>query len=159
MRNYNTLTLSPLKKFAIGFDNIDKLMENFLSGDVETSGYPPYNIEKLSEDEYKISMAVAGFSENEIEITVEGQKLLIQGSKAEKSEDDIREFIHRGIAERSFEQKFELEGHIKVKSAEMQNGLLNINLKREIPEEMKPKKIEIKSNSSENKKTKSIEKK
>jgi molecular chaperone IbpA len=147
MRNLNTLSLTPLKKFAIGFDNLNQLMNDFVSGDFEAPSYPPYNIEKYGEGDYAIKMAVAGFDEKDLEIIVEGEKLIIKGSKQEKTNDDGKEYIHQGIAERNFEQKFELAGHVKVKNASLDQGILTIELKREIPEELKPKKIEI-SNSS-----------
>ena len=112
---------------------------------VDSNGYPPYNIESLGEDHYRITMAVAGFSRDELDIVSEQNTLTVSGSKAETVEDndDDREFLYRGIANRSFERRFQLADHVKVAGADLENGLLHVELQRELPERMKPRKIEI----------------
>merc|ERR1739841_305320 len=106
----------------------------------QTKFYPPYNIEKLTEDSYQITMAVAGFSEDDIDITIKENSLLISGQSGKETDDTDRTYLHRGIASRSFERRFDLADHIIVTGADLENGLLNISLVREIPEEKKPKK-------------------
>lgn len=105
--------------------------------------FPPYNIEALDKDKYRITMAVAGFSDNELTIESENNTLKVTGTKANKDENAERKFIHQGIAERNFERKFQLGDHVKVLGADLANGLLSIDLEREIPEALKPRKIEI----------------
>ena len=112
------------------------------------ASYPPYNIELLAEDKYRITMAVAGFAENDISIEVQENTLHVVGKKDTKEED--RKFLHKGISERNFERKFQLGDHVKVLAADMQNGLLHIDLERVIPEAKKPRKIEIGSKLIEN---------
>lgn len=137
-----TFDLSPLYRTAIGFDRLADLLSN--ASRVEGNGYPPYNIESHGEDNYRITMAVAGFDESELEIVTEQNTLTVFGSKAEDVDDDNeREFLYRGIATRSFERRFQLADHVRVESARLENGLLHIDLKRELPEQMKPRKIEI----------------
>ena len=137
MRNYD---LTPLYRSAIGFDRLAQLAEHAASNK-GNSGYPPYNIELINEHRYRITMAVAGFSMEELDITSEGDKLLVKGTKAEEKED--RKYLYQGIAERGFERTFQLADYVTVIGANLENGLLNIDLKREIPEAMKPRKIEI----------------
>ncbi|GIU19896.1 Hsp20 family protein [Shewanella sp. MBTL60-007] len=137
MRNYD---LTPLYRSAIGFDRLAQLAEHAASNK-GNSGYPPYNIELINEHRYRITMAVAGFSMQELEITSEGDKLLVKGTKAEAT--DERKYLYQGIAERGFERTFQLADYVTVIGANLENGLLNIDLKREIPEAMKPRKIEI----------------
>ena len=134
------LDFAPLYRSAIGFDRLARLVEHASSSN-GNSGYPPYNIELLDENHYRISMAVAGFSEQELDITSEGEKLVVKGVKPQES--DERKYLYQGIAERGFERIFQLADHVKVQAAGLENGLLNIDLKREIPEAMKPKKITI----------------
>ena len=142
--------LTPLYKTSVGFDHLASMLDS-LSNDGTGNGYPPYNIERIDENDYRISMAVAGFGEDDLNIVVEKNTLTIAGDKrAEESEGD---FLHRGIAARSFERRFNLADHVEVKSAELENGLLHIKLVREIPEAMKPKTIAIKNGGS----TKKIE--
>jgi molecular chaperone IbpA len=105
--------------------------------------FPPYNIEALDKDKYRITMAVAGFSEDELSLQSENNTLVVSGTKAGKDQNDERKFIHQGIAERNFERKFQLGDHVKVLGADLANGLLSIDLEREIPEALKPRKIEI----------------
>jgi molecular chaperone IbpA len=114
--------------------------------DEPTNSFPPYNIESMGEDAYRITMAVAGFGENDIEITARDATLVVSGRIARRGETEERKFLHRGIAERAFERRFNLAEHVVVTNAAMENGLLHINLVRELPEEKKPKKIAISSN-------------
>ncbi|MFD2235399.1 Hsp20 family protein [Phaeospirillum tilakii] len=138
-----TFDLTPLFRSTIGFDHLDRVLEAASHVDESALAYPPYNIEKLNEDRYRISMAVAGFSDSDLEITAKGNTLLIAG-KARKEEAPVQ-YLHRGIAGRSFERRFELADHIRVAQASLQNGLLHIDLVREIPEAMKPRTIAITS--------------
>ncbi|MGB0514238.1 MAG: Hsp20 family protein, partial [Wenzhouxiangellaceae bacterium] len=136
-----TFDLSPLYRTAIGFDRLADMLNN--AQRVDGNGYPPYNIEARSDDQYRISMAVAGFAESDLEIVTEQNTLTVSGSKSESDEDERGQFLHRGIATRSFERRFQLADHVKVVSARLENGLLHIELERELPEQMKPRKIEI----------------
>ena len=140
MRSFD---LSPLYKSAIGFDRFAGLMDEALRQDTQP-GYPPYNIELVEDDNYRITMAVAGFADSEIEIVSEGDTLVVSGKK-DKTEES-KTWLHRGIAERNFERRFRLADHVQVTGARLENGLLHINLVREIPEALKPRKIAIESN-------------
>lgn len=136
-----TFDLSPLLRSSVGFDRFDRLFETALRG--EDGGYPPYNIEIHGEDKYRVTLAVAGFQESDIEITVKDRTLLISGKgKAEPETGEVR-YLHRGIARRAFERRFELADTVKVTGAALENGLLTVELVREIPEAMKPRRIEI----------------
>ena len=135
----STIDFSPLYHSAIGFDRMASLLDS-VARDSKPS-YPPYNIEQLDENDYRITMAVAGFTENDLEITSEQGTLLISGRQEEDGTD--RNFLHRGIAGRNFERKFQLAEHVKVVAARLENGLLHVDLVREIPEAMKPRKIAI----------------
>ena len=137
-----TVDLSPLYRSFIGFEHLASLMDAAASTDKQPS-FPPYNIEALDKDKYRITMAVAGFSDSELTIESENNTLKVAGIKANKDETNQRKFIHQGIAERNFERKFQLGDHVKVLSADLANGLLSIELQREIPEALKPRKIEI----------------
>jgi molecular chaperone IbpA len=137
MRTYD---LSPLYRTAIGFDRLAQLFDDATRADAQPS-YPPYNVELVAEDKYRITMAVAGFDRSEISIETENDTLKIVGRKAK--DETKRTFLHRGIAARDFEQRFQLADHVKVVGARLDNGLLNIELVREIPEALKPRKIEI----------------
>ncbi|MBE1236654.1 Hsp20 family protein [Phaeovibrio sulfidiphilus] len=139
MRAYD---LSPLHRFAIGFDNVGRLLDTAARLDSQATSYPPYNIEKTGETEYRITMAVAGFSDDDLSVVCEDNTLTISG-RLEAAADENRQFLHRGIAGRAFERKFELADHIKVVGASLANGLLNVDLVREIPEEKQPRRIEI----------------
>lgn len=139
MRSYD---LTPLYRSAIGFDRLAQLAEHAAANN-GNSGYPPYNIELLGENRYRITMAVAGFSMEELEISSEGEKLLVKGNKAESQTE--RKYLYQGIAERGFERTFQLADYVTVLGASLENGLLNIDLVREIPEALKPRKIEITS--------------
>jgi molecular chaperone IbpA len=137
-----TFDLSPLYKTTIGFDRLGQLMDQ-MSADTTANGYPPYNIERLDENEYRITMAVSGFAEKDIEIEIKEETLLVRGHQGEDQE--VRDFLYRGIAARAFERRFRLADHVQVKGAKLENGLLHIDLVREIPEALKPRKIEITS--------------
>lgn len=136
----NTYDFSPLYRSAIGFDRLAQLFDDAQRSDAQPS-YPPYNIELVSEDKYRITMAVAGFDRAEIEIETERDTLKISGRKSR--DDAQRHFLHRGIASRNFEHTFQLADHVRVVGAKLDNGLLNIELTREIPEALKPRKITI----------------
>lgn len=138
MRSFD---FAPLLRSSVGFENLNRLVDAATRG--EGNAYPPYNIEKLGDDAYRISMAVAGFAEDELDVTVHENVLIISGQVAEAEQDEGREFIHRGIGTRAFERRFELADTIKVSGAGYEHGLLNIELVREVPEEKKPRKIEI----------------
>lgn len=135
---------SPLFRSTVGFDRLSRMLETGMLND--QTAYPPYNIVKLSDDDYRITMAVAGFGENDIDIVSQENQLTVSGRIAGKdgSADGVT-YLHRGIAERAFERRFQLADHIKVTAADLSNGLLTINLVREVPEAAKPRKIEIKS--------------
>ena len=137
MRSFD---FAPLLRSSIGFENLNRLVDFATRGD--SDAYPPYNIEKLAEDTYRISMAVAGFSRDELELTVQDNVLIVLG-KTEKAEEAERQFLHRGIAKRAFERRFQLADTIKVTAAGYSDGLLNIELKREVPEHKKPRRIAI----------------
>lgn len=135
-----TFDFSPLYRTAIGFDRLAEIFDDAQRSDLQTS-YPPYNIELVAEDKYRITMAVAGFERSELEVEIERDTLKISGRK--NKDDAKRTYLHRGIAARDFEHRFQLADHLKVVSAELVNGLLGIELVREIPEAMKPRKITI----------------
>ena len=135
---------SPLFRSTVGFDRMMNMLESATSV-ADSTGYPPYNIEKLDQDSYQITMAVAGFGEDDIEIESRDDVLFVSGKVAETEADKARNYLHRGIAGRSFKRSFQLADHVKVTGATLENGLLFVDLKREIPEEKKPRKIEIKS--------------
>jgi molecular chaperone IbpA len=133
--------LSPLYRSTVGFDRLAQLLDN--AGSFEVPTYPPYNIERVSDDEYRVTMAVAGFGRDDITIEVKQNTLTVSGKKAEKTEQK-GEFLHQGIAQRAFERRFQLADYVQVEGAELDHGLLHIALKREIPEAMKPRTIAIK---------------
>jgi molecular chaperone IbpA len=132
---------SPLYRSTVGFDRLFTMLDSLAQPD-NGQTYPPYNIERTGEDAYRISMAVAGFSENDIAIEAHRNVLTIKADKAETT-DENSEVLHRGIAARAFERRFQLADHVEVVGAHLKNGLLHIDLKRSVPEEMKPRKIEI----------------
>lgn len=135
-----TIDLSPLYRSSIGFDSLASILDRAMTTDSVSTSYPPYNIEALGETEYVISLAVAGFKESDLSINVENGVLTVHGSK-EKTEE--RNYLHQGIANRSFERKFNLADYVEVTDASLEDGLLNIKLVKEIPEAMKPKQIAI----------------
>lgn len=138
MRAYD---LSPLFRSTVGFDRLSRLLESATNIDDAAASYPPYNIEKLGEDSYRITMAVAGFGPEDVEITAQENSLVITGKA--KKEVETGQFLYRGIAGRAFERRFQLADFIKVTGASMVNGLLHVDLVREIPEAMKPRTIRI----------------
>ncbi|AJR07067.1 heat shock protein IbpA [Photobacterium gaetbulicola] len=137
MRN---LDFTPLYRSAIGFDRLFNQMEK--SATNANVGYPPYNIEQQDDNHYRITMAVAGFADEQLDITQQQNKLIVRGTREANGETE-RQYLYQGIAERDFERKFQLADYVKVVGAEMENGLLHIDLEREIPEEQKPRKIAI----------------
>jgi molecular chaperone IbpA len=138
-----TFDFAPLYRSAIGFDQLASLLDNISSNDRTATGYPPYNIELINDDSYSITMAIAGFSEDDISVEVENNTLTVATTRAEDKAEERRNYLHRGIAERNFRRQFKLAEHIKVTGARMENGLLHIDLVREIPEAMKPRLIAI----------------
>ncbi len=147
-----TFDLSPLMRSSIGFDHLSRLMDSATHRDT-TTAFPPYNIEKLSEDAYQISIAVAGFSQDELDITLTDGVLVVSGNSQEEDADDTR-FIHRGIAKRSFERRFELADTIEVLDASFDHGMLKIDLKRVVPEHLLPRSIKIKQQKTKGSKIK-----
>jgi molecular chaperone IbpA len=137
-----TLDFGPLYRSTVGFDRLVNLLDR--AGQLEgQAGYPPYNIERTDDHAYRITMAVAGFGEDDLTIEVVENALKVSGRIREADESEGREFLHRGIAERAFERRFQLADHVEVKGASLENGLLSIDLKREVPERLKPRQIEI----------------
>jgi len=139
----NTIDLTPLYRSSIGFDRMGSLLDNALRSQKAGVGFPPYDIETTGEDRYAITLAVAGFEESELDIQVEKGVLCVRGKKADEGEE--RSYLYRGIANRSFERKFNLADYIEVRGADLKNGLLTISLVKEIPEAMKPRSIAIKA--------------
>ena len=138
-----TIDFSPLFRSMIGFDRLSNALETAYRS--EPGGYPPYNIEASGENDYRITMAVAGFSDKDLTIEVKENILTVSGGRAEEPERSDSRYLYRGIANRSFERKFQLADYVHVVDARLENGLLHIDLRREIPEAMKPRKIEIRS--------------
>jgi len=141
MRNFD---FTPLLRTTVGFDRMARALDTL--ADEPINSFPPYNIEAAGADAYRITMAVAGFGENDIDITAQDATLVVSGRIDRRSENGERKFLHRGIAERAFERRFNLAEHVVVTNAALENGLLHINLVRDVPEEKKPKKIAISSN-------------
>jgi molecular chaperone IbpA len=131
---------TPFYRSSIGFDRLFRLLDE--AANVETQTYPPYNIEKLDENSFRITMAVAGFAMDELTITQEGNAVFVAGKKAPKADTKV-EVLHQGIAARDFERRFQVADHVEVKAADLVNGLLQINLVRHVPEAMKPRQIAI----------------
>ena len=140
MRTYD---FSPLYRSTVGFDRLANIMDQVLSSDVSAQSYPPYNIEKVGEDAYRITVAVAGFSDDELNIEARDGQLVIAGKKA--ADDDAPTYLHRGIAFRAFERRFQLADHVRATEARTENGLLHVDLVREVPEALKPRQIAIAS--------------
>ncbi|MDD3837639.1 MAG: Hsp20 family protein [Phenylobacterium sp.] len=136
-----TLDFSPLYRSVVGFDRLASLLET--AATEAASGYPPYNIERTGDNAYRIEIAVAGFKPEELNIEVKENLLTVQGRKA--ANDDQRRFLHRGLAERNFERRFQLADYVVVADAALADGLLSISLRRELPEALKPRRIEINS--------------
>ncbi|MFY0664519.1 MAG: Hsp20 family protein [Natronospirillum sp.] len=135
-----TIDLTPLYRSSVGFDRLATMIDSAMRAD-QSAGYPPYNIEVTGDDEYGVTLAVAGFAEDELDIQVEGGVLTVRGKKG--GDGEARKFLHQGIAFRSFERRFNLADHIKVAGASLNNGLLTVALYKEVPEEMKPRSIAI----------------
>ena len=138
MRSYD---FTPLYRATVGYDRITDLMDRVLSADIAQPTYPPYNIEKTAEDAYRISVAVAGFTQDELSVEVRDGTLIVTARKADEAED--KTYLHRGIATRAFERRFALADHVKVTGAVNELGMLHIDLNRETPEALKPRRIEI----------------
>jgi molecular chaperone IbpA len=141
MRHFD---FSPLYRSTVGFDRLAGILDQALSSEVTQNAYPPYNIEKTGDDAYRITLAVAGFSDDELSVEVRDGQLVVTGRKAEAEEK--ANVLHRGIATRAFERRFQLADHVRVVEAVTENGLLHVDLVREIPEALKPRKIEISRN-------------
>ncbi|SHE94622.1 molecular chaperone IbpA [Ruegeria intermedia] len=140
MRSFD---FAPLHRATIGFDQIADIMDRVLTSEVSQPSYPPYNIEKTDADTYRISLAVAGFAEDDLSVEVKENALVVAGKKA--ADDKERTYLHRGIATRAFERRFALADHVRVTGASLENGMLHIDLKREVPEALKPRRIAITS--------------
>ena len=138
MRNFD---MAPLYRATVGFDQIADMMDRVLSSDINHPSYPPYNIEKTADDAYRISIAVAGFSDADLSVEVKEGSLVVSARKSD--EDDSKTYLHRGIATRAFERKFQLADHVRVTGAAHTDGMLHIDLVREVPEALKPRRIEI----------------
>ena len=142
MRHFD---FTPLYRATVGFDQIADMVDRVLTSDVQTSSYPPYNIEKIDKDAYLISVAVAGFSEADLSVEVKENSLIISAGKVD---EENKNYLHRGIASRSFKQQFQLADHVQVTGANHSDGMLHIELKREVPEALKPRQIPISRGSS-----------
>jgi molecular chaperone IbpA len=138
MRHFD---LSPLYRSTVGFDRLAGILDQVMTADPVQNTYPPYNIEKTGEDAYRITIAVAGFAEDELNIEAREGQLVVTGRKAEV--EDKSTYLHRGIATRAFERRFQLADHVRAERAVTENGLLHIDLVREVPEALKPRRIEI----------------
>jgi molecular chaperone IbpA len=135
------IDFAPLYRSTVGFDRLFDLVDSVTGFDQASPGYPPYNIERLGENEYRITMAVAGFGQDELRVDVKEQTLTVAGAR--KAEDKERHYLHRGIAARNFERRFQLADHVEVKGADLQDGLLHVELMRNVPERLKPRTIAI----------------
>jgi len=142
-RTMRHVDFAPLYRSTVGFDRLFSLLDTLGTPDNGQTTYPPYNIERTGEDAYRISMAVAGFSDEEISIEAHRNVLTVKGERNEEKSEDGKEVLYRGIAARAFERRFQLADHVEVKDASLKNGLLHIDLKRNVPEELKPRKIAI----------------
>jgi len=140
MRNFD---LAPLYRATVGFDQIADMMDRVLTADAPQPTYPPYNIEKTGEDAWRISIAVAGFSEDDLSVELRQGALIVSAKKADDGED--RTYLHRGIATRAFERRFQLADHVRAQNAAHADGMLHIDLVREVPEALKPRRIAIES--------------
>ncbi|MEM0942815.1 MAG: Hsp20 family protein [Pseudomonadota bacterium] len=140
MRN---IDFTPLYRSTVGFDRLAKVMDQVMSHDVSAPSYPPYNIEKTGENAYRISVAVAGFSEDDLNIEVKEGQLTVTASKRQVEGETAPVYLHRGIAERGFERRFQLAEHVHATGAKLENGLLHVDLVREVPEALKPRTIKI----------------
>lgn len=146
MRNFD---LAPLYRATVGFDQIADMMDRVLTNDVPQSTYPPYNIEKIDDDAWRISIAVAGFAEADLSVELREGSLIIAAKKADESHE--RSYLHRGIATRAFERRFQLADHVRVSGATHADGMLHVDLTREVPEALKPRRIAIESRAASEK--------
>ena len=144
MRNFD---LSPLYRSTVGFDRVLGMLDSVGKFDTTAQSYPPYNIERTGENAYRVTMAVAGFGEEDLSIEAKQNTLTVKGEKKEQADGDENKVLYRGIAARSFERRFQLADHVEVRGAGLENGLLHIELVREIPEAMKPRTIAINGSS------------
>ncbi|MEM7506626.1 MAG: Hsp20 family protein [Pseudomonadota bacterium] len=138
-----TLDLSPLYRSTVGFDRLANMLDQVMTHDVSAPSYPPYNIEKTGDDAYRITLAVAGFAENDLAIEVKEGQLTVTANKRPVEDSVEKTFLHRGIAERGFERRFQLAEHVQVSGANLEHGLLHIDLIREVPEALKARTIKI----------------
>ena len=138
-----TFDLAPLYRATVGFDQMADLMDRVLSDNVGAQTYPPYNIEKTADDGWRISIAVAGFTDDELSVEQRENALVISARKSDETEEKGRTYLHRGIATRAFERRFALADHVRVTGASHENGMLHVDLVREVPEALKPRRIEI----------------
>lgn len=136
-----TFDFAPLYRSSVGFDQIANMMDRVLTSDTSTPSYPPYNIEKTDEDAYRITIAVAGFSDADLSVEVREKSLIVSARKAD--EDENKTYLHRGIATRAFERRFHLADHVQVTGAAHADGMLHIDLERQVPEALKPRQIQI----------------
>ena len=141
MNTMRSFDFAPMHRSTVGFDQIADLMDRVLSNEVSQPTYPPYNIEKTADDAYRISIAVAGFGENELSVEVKEKSLVVTARKA--ADDTKRSYLHRGIATRAFERRFHMADHVVVTGASHEDGMLHIDLHREVPEALKPRRIQI----------------
>jgi len=142
-----TFDFAPLYRSTVGFDRMFSMLDQLDGVEGSVSGYPPYNIERTAEDAYRISLAVAGFTDADLSIEAKENRLTIRGEKQANDEEQTGEVLYRGIAARTFERNYQLADHVEVKGARLENGLLHVDLVREIPEAMKPRAIPIASSS------------
>lgn len=140
MRSYD---LAPLYRSGVGFDRLFSIIDQLGTVEQPTTAYPPYNIEKLGENAFRISLAIAGFGPEDLSVDVHENALIVRGDKQAREEAQTREFLHQGIAGRAFERRFQLADYVNVVNAKLENGLLHIDLVREVPEAKKPRRIEI----------------
>jgi len=138
-----TFDFAPLYRSTVGFERLESLLDRAMSTVGNTSGYPPYDIEKTGENNYRITVAVAGFTESELSIEMRERQLLISAAKARPKAEAETTYLHKGIATRTFEKRFQLADHVRAVGASVENGLLHVELVREIPEALKPRRIEI----------------
>jgi molecular chaperone IbpA len=136
-----TIDFAPLYRTSVGFDRVAQLFDQMAGLDTDGSTFPPYNIERIDEDAYRITMAVAGFTETDLKLALDAQVLTVTGDKP--ADDKTKTYLHRGIAGRTFSRRFQLADHVEVKSAELKDGLLHIDLVRNVPERLKPRQIPI----------------
>ena len=149
-----TIDFSPFYRSTVGFDRVFNRLDNLVGQEAKT--YPPYNIERTGEDAYRISIAVAGFSNGDIASETKENNLVVKGAKSAESAEQAREFLHRGIAERAFELRFQLADYVEVHGATLENGLLHLELKRELPESKKPRSIQINAGAQSSLEDKSV---